>query len=52
MEYIQEAAVPLGSETHAAEDVAIYAIGAGSSELRGTLLNTSIAKLMRKAFGF
>jgi alkaline phosphatase len=28
--YFQESAVPLGSETHSAEEVAIYAIGPGS----------------------
>ncbi len=33
-EYRQEAAVPLASETHAGEDVALFAIGAGSAPAR------------------
>lgn len=40
--YRQEATVPLRSETHSAEDVAIYAIGAGSEVVRGTVPNTQI----------
>lgn len=32
----QEALVPMGSETHAGEDVGIYAIGPGSHLVRGT----------------
>ncbi len=49
--YLQEAAVPLGSETHAGEEVAIYAIGKGSSGLRGTVKNTATFKLMKRAAG-
>ena len=40
--YLQESAVPMGSETHAAEEVAIYAIGPGSDLVRGTVKNTHI----------
>lgn len=49
--YLQEAAVPLASETHAAEEVAIYAVGKGSHALRGTVKNTFTFKLMRRALG-
>jgi alkaline phosphatase len=50
--YFQEAAVPLGSETHAGEDVAIYAIGPGADLVRGTVKNTHIYRVMAKALGF
>ena len=49
--YFQEAAVPLGSETHAGEEVAIYAIGPGSDLVRGTVKNTFIFRVMAKALG-
>jgi alkaline phosphatase len=48
-EYLQEAAVPLDSETHAAEEVAIYAIGPESWRFRGTVRNAFIAEVMRRA---
>ncbi len=50
--YFQESAVPMGSETHAAEEVAIYAIGAGSDLVRGTVKNTFIYRVMARALGF
>jgi alkaline phosphatase len=49
--YLQEAAVPLSSETHSAEEVAIYAIGKGSSNLHGTVKNTFIFRLMKRSLG-
>ncbi|HTE05771.1 MAG TPA: alkaline phosphatase, partial [Planctomycetota bacterium] len=49
--YLQEASVPLAAETHAGEEVAIYAIGRNSSALRGTVKNTFTFKLMRRALG-
>ena len=49
--YFQEAAVPLGSETHAGEDVTIYAIGPGSELVAGTVKNTHIFQVMKKALG-
>lgn len=49
--YFQEAAVPLGSETHAGEDVAIYAIGPGAAKVRGTVKNTHIFHVMKEALG-
>lgn len=51
-DYLQEAAVPLGSETHSGEDVAIYAIGPGSYRLNGTVKNTFNFELMRRALGY
>ena len=49
--YLQEAAVPLSAETHSAEDVAVYGIGAGSEVVRGTVPNTRIFDWMAAAMG-
>ena len=49
--YFQEAHVPMGSETHSGEDVAIYAIGAGAELVRGTVKNTFIHHVMKTALG-
>lgn len=49
--YFQEAAVPLGSETHSGEDVAIYAIGPGAELVTGTVKNTHIFHVMKSALG-
>ncbi len=45
----QEAMVPLSSETHAAEDVAIYASGPGASLFQGTVEQNVIFHVMNKA---
>ncbi len=45
----QEALVPRGSETHAAEDVAIYAGGAGAHLVRGVLEQNVIYHIMARA---
>jgi alkaline phosphatase len=50
-EYLQEAAVPLGSETHSGEEVAIYAIGRGAGNFRGTVKNTYIFEVMKSVLG-
>ena len=50
--YFQESAVPMGSETHSGEDVAIYAIGPGADHVRGTVKNTHIFFTMKRALGF
>ncbi len=50
--FLQEAAVPLGSETHAAEDVGIYARGPKAYLVRGTMEQNWIFHVMREAFGF
>jgi alkaline phosphatase len=51
-DYLQEAAVPLASETHAGEEVAVYAIGRGARRIHGTIKNTGIFVAMKTAFGF
>ncbi|MGE0406229.1 MAG: alkaline phosphatase [Candidatus Korobacteraceae bacterium] len=48
--YLQEATVPLGSETHSGEDVAIYAIGPGSDLFRGVKDQTYIFHVMQDVF--
>ncbi len=49
--YLQEAAIPLSSETHSGEDVGLYAIGRGARFLRGTVKNTRPFFLMKNAMG-
>lgn len=49
--YFQESAVPLGSETHSGEEVAIYAAGPGAALVRGTVKNTHIYHVMKAALG-
>lgn len=50
--YMQEATVPMGSETHAGEDVAIYADGPGAYLVRGTLEQNAIYHIMAEALGW
>ena len=50
--YMQEATVPMGAETHAGEDVAIYADGPGAQLVRGTLEQNVIYHLMADALGW
>ncbi|MEQ1530764.1 MAG: alkaline phosphatase [Methylococcales bacterium] len=50
--YMQEATVPMGSETHAGEDVAIYADGPGAYLVRGTLEQNVIYHVMAEALGW
>jgi alkaline phosphatase len=50
--YLQEAAVPLGSETHAAEDVAIYAAGPMAHLFQGTVEQNVIYHVMREALKY
>ncbi len=45
----QEAMIPLGSETHAGEEVAIYASGPGASLFQGTVEQNVIFHVMNKA---
>ncbi len=49
--YFQESAVPMGSETHAGEEVAIYAVGPGAALVHGTVKNTHIYQVMKAALG-
>ena len=50
--YLQEALVPMGSETHAGEEVPIYADGPHSYLFRGTLEQNAIYHVMADALGF
>lgn len=50
--YLQEATVPMGAETHAGEDVAIYADGPHSFLFRGTLEQNAIYHAMAEALGW
>ncbi len=48
----QQALVPLGSETHAGEDVALYANGPGAGSVRGVMEQNLIYDVIRKAYGW
>ncbi|WP_193190843.1 alkaline phosphatase [Microbulbifer taiwanensis] len=47
----QEALVPLGSESHAGEDISLHATGAGSRLVQGTLEQSAVFHLMVGATG-
>jgi len=49
--FMPEATVPLGSETHAGEDVAIFASGPKAYLIRGVMEQNWIYHVMREAFG-
>lgn len=49
--YRQQAAVPLGSETHSGEDVALYALGPWSHLVGGVLEQNAIFHIMAYAAG-
>ncbi len=48
----QQATVPLGSETHAGEDVALFATGPGADRARGVIEQNVIYAIIRKALGW
>jgi alkaline phosphatase len=48
-QYRQESAVPLASETHAGEDVALFAAGPGSELVRGTVKNSHVFRVIQAA---
>ena len=48
--YRQEATVPLFLETHAGEDVAIYAVGRTAENVRGTVFNTKVFDWIKDGF--
>lgn len=48
--YLQEATVPLSSETHSGEDVPLYGVGRGSREVEGTVEQDYVFDIMRQAF--
>ena len=47
--FLQESAVPMSSETHAAEDVAIYARGPGAHAFQGTVEQNVIFHVMAQS---
>jgi alkaline phosphatase len=51
-DFRQEAAIPLPSETHGGEDVAIYASGPGAALVHGVMEQHWIFHVMQDAFGF
>lgn len=48
----QQAAVPLGSETHGGEDVALYGHGPGAQRVRGVIEQDVIYDIIVKALGW
>jgi alkaline phosphatase len=48
----QQALVPLGSETHGGEDVALFATGPGANRARGVIEQNVIYSIIRKALGW
>lgn len=48
----QQAAIPTSSETHAGEDVALYAKGPGAGRARGVIEQNVVYDIIRKAFGW
>ena len=52
LNFLQEASVPLGSETHGGEDVGIWARGPKAYLVRGSMEQNWIFHVMREAFGF
>lgn len=51
-DYKQEANIPMSSETHAGEDVAIFAIGPNAHLIRGSMEQNWIFHVMKEGFGF
>ena len=48
-DYLQEAAIPMGSETHGGEDVGVWARGPGSAAFRGSIEQNTLFHLMLQA---
>ncbi|MBZ0087041.1 MAG: alkaline phosphatase [Thermomonas sp.] len=48
-DYLQEALVPLGSETHGGEDVGVWALGPGSAAVRGSLEQNALYHIIIQA---
>ncbi|MGB3470178.1 MAG: alkaline phosphatase [Erythrobacter sp.] len=48
----QQSTIPLGSETHGGEDVALYAQGPGGEQVNGVIEQNLIYDFIRKAFGW
>ena len=52
LNFLQEATVPLSSETHGGEDVGVWARGPKAYLVRGSMEQNWIFHVMREAFGF
>jgi alkaline phosphatase len=52
LDYLQESAVPLDSESHGGEDVAIFAGGAGAALFHGVQEQSFIYHAMVEALGW
>ena len=52
LNFLQEAVVPLSSETHGGEDVGVWARGPKAYLVRGSMEQNWIFHVMREAFGF
>lgn len=50
-DYMQQTAVHLGSETHAGEDVALYATGPGAARFNGVMEQDEIGKILGEFLG-
>ena len=50
-DYLQEAVVPLGSETHGGADVFLGAKGLGAENFSGVIDNTEVFSLIKKSIG-
>jgi len=51
-DFLQEAAVPLGYETHGGEDVVVYALGPAAQLVRGVREQNYVYHVMVEAFGW
>lgn len=51
-DHLQESTMPMESETHGGEDVAIYATGPGAHLVRGVMEQNAIFHVMRAAYGW
>jgi alkaline phosphatase len=51
-DFRQQTAVNLSSETHAGEDVALFATGPGSENVRGVMEQNEIYNVMAQAMGW
>ncbi len=52
IDFLQQALIPMGSETHAGDDVAIFAQGPWAHLFHGTMDQSVIYHVMAKAIGF
>jgi alkaline phosphatase len=48
----QQSLVPLGSETHGGEDVALFGQGPGAQRVRGVIEQNLIYDIIRAAYGW